>query len=258
MKLQRFRRSATLYVVPGAPYCDAPVPIKRYDKASVGHPGIEFQMKGPCRRCPKCLFFRRCQWRDRITDELQACADKSSRSWFIVLTFDPIHLAGIIAESYRHPAHLSEEAKIERTAYRHVKGWLKRLRKAGGRFRYFACAEYGEETGRLHYHVLLSETALRTVTKRMIEGQWRSKVAYARLTYGPPARVGAYVSKYLTKALEIRPRASLHYGSEEGLKRYESQPDLYRFKALPNADIWPDVSSLSSPREKPKDRRSIE
>lgn len=40
---------------------------------------------------------------------------------------------------------------------KHIQDWLKRIRKAyePSRLRYFACGEYGEQTWRPHYHVML-------------------------------------------------------------------------------------------------------
>lgn len=60
------------------------------------------------------------------------------RNCFITLTYDD--------------AHYPENHSV------HVRDWqlfAKRLRKKIGRFRFFMCAEYGEQTFRPHYHALI-------------------------------------------------------------------------------------------------------
>ena len=212
MKLQRWRKSATRYHIDIEPYCDDPKPVFRQERGTAKYPGIEIFMRAPCRKCDKCLQFRQLQWAERIGRELPLY----DRTWFIVLTFDPVHLAGVIAESYSQPDYLTDAQKVERAAYEHVKLYLKRLRKSGGRFRYVAIPEYGSAEGRLHYHMLLHEVS-EPITKRTIQGQWRSRISYAKLvkTKGGSFQAAAlYISKYLTKEL-TRIRASQKYGKEK-------------------------------------------
>ena len=61
-----------------------------------------------------------------------------SRNSFITLTYDDEHLP---PDGGIHKAHWQRFAK--------------RLRKRVGEFRYYHCGEYGEKTGRPHYHALL-------------------------------------------------------------------------------------------------------
>lgn len=213
IKLQQFRVSPSRYVIPGLPYCDDPVPINREEaRPSAGYVGLSLQMHGPCRKCAKCLLFRAMKWAERMMEELH----RAPRSWHAVLTFDPVHLAGVHMESRRFP-HLAPGDAIERAAYtRHVDLYLKRLRKSGARFRYCGVPEFGEEHGRLHYHLLLHESSEGCLTKRMIDRQWRS-FTHARLVSPSQAdreRSARYVSKYLTKQ-RFRIRASLGYGKPE-------------------------------------------
>jgi len=213
MKLQAWRKSPTQYDIHILPYCDSPVQVYKYERGTETYPGLELMMKAPCRKCDKCLQFRQLQWAERIGRELEA----HERSWFVVLTFDPIHLAGVIAESFRQPDYLTDAQKVERAAYEHIKLYVKRLRKSGGRFRYVAIPEYGEAHGRLHYHMLLHESLTGSLTKRTIQGQWRSRVSYAKLVSkkgGSFQAAALYISKYLTKQL-TRIRASHKYGKEK-------------------------------------------
>lgn len=201
------------------PHCDSPVRIERrilYSregkhlgklKLSDITKALEVSMWAPCRRCAKCLQFRQCQWRERAIWECDRTRSSGHRTWFITLTFSPIHLAGI-----RLSAKGTGDREIEAAAYPHVQRFFKRLRKLGNQFRYMAVYELGERTGRSHYHMLLHEQGPRPTLKAQLESQWRSNV-HARLVDGGEAhRKASYVTKYTVKSFSIRPRASARYG----------------------------------------------
>lgn len=211
MKLQRWRVSATQYRIDRKPYCDDPVLISKYERPGTNSIGIGLDMFGPCRKCEKCLLFRKLKWRDRMRREI----DQAERTWFITLTFSPIHLAGVLCESWRFP-FLEKDQAVERAAYAHVQKYFKRLRKSGARFRYCVVFEYGEEFGRLHAHTLVHEVSLNSVLKRDVQEQWRSFTHCRLVKVGDFEDVATYVSKYLTKHLS-KPRASIHYGKRENL-----------------------------------------
>lgn len=126
----------------------------------------------------------------------------------LTLTFSPIHLAGTLAR-----AKSPDLKDVERSAYGEVQKFLKRLRKAVPRskVRYLAIYERGEESGRSHYHLLLHEVGERPVTKAVLERQWPSHV-HARLVDTSSGHAAGYVTKYLTKSIDISPRASNGYG----------------------------------------------
>lgn len=191
-------------------YCDQPVRICMRTNPKDGGRTLEVSLWGPCRKCAKCLQFKQMRWRERIMNEIIACDDAGRRSWFITLTFAPLHLAGIIAE-----AGSSRQKAVEKAAYSHVKLYFKRLRKWGAKFRYCAVPEYGERRGRLHYHIILHEMGDRPLPKRVLQTQWRSLV-HAKLVDSSNERgiggAASYLSKYATKTLDCRPRASVRYG----------------------------------------------
>lgn len=89
----------------------------------------------PCGKCRACRISRAREWSLRMVHE----STLSEASSFITLTFGNEHL----------PADLSiHKADFQR--------FMKRLRKlTDARLKYFACGEYGEETGRPHYHAIL-------------------------------------------------------------------------------------------------------
>lgn len=188
------------------PYCDDPVHVHRSIRAGGLDRSLAVTAYRPCRRCSKCLQFRAMQWRERAMAEIES----APRTWMVTLTFSPVHLAGILAEC---GGDHSPRA-IDAAAYRHVQRFFKRIRKTTRqRFRYFAVFERGEETGRAHYHVLMHEIG-RPISKAMIERQWRSHV-HCRLVASTRG-AASYVSKYATKSLDVRVRASSHYGHPKG------------------------------------------
>lgn len=98
--------------------------------------------------------------------------------------------------------------------------FLKRVRKARGRFRYYACGEYGDENGRPHFHLC------------MFGIDWPDKLFYTRNGRGDPLYISAqltalwglghctigdvtfesaaYCARYVTKKIN-GPLADAHY-----------------------------------------------
>lgn len=88
----------------------------------------------PCGRCAGCLSDRRRTWAGRLMLEALAHGEKA----FVTLTY-------------------RDERKGESLSIKDVQDWLKRLRKLvhPRRIRYFAVGEYGDRSGRAHYHAIL-------------------------------------------------------------------------------------------------------
>lgn len=100
----------------------------------------------PCGKCIGCRSARATQWAHRCTHE----ASQWEHNTFITLTYEDAHLPP--------EGHLDAEA---------LQRFFKRLRKYRERpgaklasnphsnLRYFACGEYGETSGRPHYHAII-------------------------------------------------------------------------------------------------------
>lgn len=195
---------------PWRPFCDSPVPVQLSAPGFAGnarysaqHP-VRVDFYAPCRRCPKCLRVKRSLWAARAKEETA----KAPRTWSVTLTFSPVHLAGVLTEAALVRGR-DKGARVERAAYMHVQRYLKRVRSAlRCKLRYLCVAEYGSETGRLHFHLLLHEVD-KPIPKRTIERLWRSNV-HARLVKS--VRQVEYLCKYLTKDSSSRMRPSKHYG----------------------------------------------
>jgi len=88
----------------------------------------------PCGKCAGCRRDRARQWSIRMIHEAQLHERLSA----VTLTYNDEHLPP--GGGLRH---------------RDFVNFLKRLRKAGYRFRYYMCGEYGDENLRPHYHAIL-------------------------------------------------------------------------------------------------------
>lgn len=90
----------------------------------------------PCGHCLACRYNQSRDWALRI--ELESLKYDIQDISFITLTYDREHL----------PYNSSLEPP-------ELQSFVKRLRKQGHTFRYFACGEYGDLRGRPHYHLVL-------------------------------------------------------------------------------------------------------
>ena len=94
--------------------------------------GADVELTVSCGQCIGCRIARARMWQLRCMHE----ASLWERNCFVTLTYDALHLP-----------------PFGTLQYRDVQLFLKRLRKAVGRFRFFLVGEYGEELFRPHYHI---------------------------------------------------------------------------------------------------------
>lgn len=103
-------------------------------KTSQKAQNVRRELKLPCGQCIGCRLERGRQWAVRCMHESQM----HEFSCFVTLTYDDENV----------PSDFS-------LRYSDVQKFLKRLRRAHGKVRFFLCGEYGESNGRPHYHALL-------------------------------------------------------------------------------------------------------
>jgi len=212
--------------------CDDPIPVtlhsratgqfKNWTKDGVKRvPGIELTLLTACRRCPVCLLKKSRLWAYRALTEI----DKSERTWFGTLTTNPETDVWIDANAGTRKRDFwlqPEGKKFDQRAQVmgiEVTKFLKRIRKnCGVPFRYLLVTEEhnSRETGSLkrsrpHCHLLIHEFPGRPLRKTILETSWNHGYSQWRLTTGE-RRVAWYVSKYISKAMNARVRASLGYG----------------------------------------------
>lgn len=135
----------------------------------------------PCGKCPACLTNSRNDWSFRLKQEHK----RSKNGYFVTLTYDE--------------KHMPSDGLLRKTD---VQLYMKRLRKRNGTgkigIRYFAVGEYGEKSGRAHYHLLLFN-----VVEETIRGAWCDSngdpIGIVHVGKVTDASV-AYVTKYIVQA----------------------------------------------------------
>lgn len=145
----------------------------------------------PCGRCVGCRLERSRQWATRIMHEAQMHGVNNS---FITLTYDNEHL----------PSNGS-------LVYSDFQKFAKRLRFRGYPFRFYMCGEYGDRTGRPHYHACIFGTNFpdRYLWKRTGAGSliYRSPILESCWTAGHSSvgdltfESAAYVARYVMKKI---------------------------------------------------------
>lgn len=132
-------------------YCEHPFIVKSDD-------GKMYEVG--CGHCPACLKTKRGSWTQRLTAEwVHSVCTK-----FVTLTYDDASLIGVKTELNKDVEVSSKVTFIDETPYfgvskRDCQLFFKRLRKQFtevlGHFKYWLVSEFGDKTGRPHYHVLM-------------------------------------------------------------------------------------------------------
>lgn len=177
-----------------------------------------------CRCCEACLKIRAADWRQRARQEYLAATDAGCRTWYCTLTYAPDHWAQVLAAARAYSSmndvdfdglleHEKLRACVAETAGEFDR-FHKRVRSAKPAdlpFRYLWCSER-TKLGVLHWHGLIHEVDPdRPIRKAKIQNAWRCGYSNVQLVRGPGAYV--YVTKYISKEVGVRVRASQNYGS---------------------------------------------
>lgn len=133
--------------------CVTPVPLKVQNLKNKtifygnSHSGV---ISVPCGRCYECRRTHINGWIYRITNEYKAKATR--RAWFITLTYSDDSL-------YNDSSRLITSDGELTLNYSHHQAYMKRLRKSYGNgksnIKYFTVGEYGDRTGRPHFHSII-------------------------------------------------------------------------------------------------------
>ena len=148
--------------------------------------------KGPqqfgCGQCMPCRANRKRLWTGRLLVELLEWHDKGSEAAFVTLTYNPEHLP--------QNGHL-EKSDLQK--------FLKRVRKAIAprTMRYFAVGEYGDQSWRPHYHLIMY--GISPTESSMLQRVWaKGHVYLGSVEAKSIAYVCSYVTKNLTKPSDPR------------------------------------------------------
>lgn len=171
----------------------------------------------PCGQCMGCRIRQREDWTTRI--ELEARDYPKEEVWFITLTYDDDHVPGMITKTgeimrkvqYTWKPGEKRPSSIQILLYEDIQKFLKRLRKAyRGKLRYFVAGEYGEQTARPHYHMILygwKPTDLENLYKIHHNGYYNSKwladlwgMGQIQIAQAVPETY-RYVAGYVTKKM---------------------------------------------------------
>lgn len=171
----------------------------------------------PCGQCIGCRIRQREDWTTRI--ELEARDYPKEQVWFITLTYDDDHVPGMIVKTgeimrkvqYTWKPGEKRPDSVQILLYEDIQKFLKRLRKAyRGKLRYFVAGEYGEQTARPHYHMILygwEPTDLKNLYKIHHNGYYTSKwlediwgMGQIQIAQAVPETY-RYVAGYVTKKM---------------------------------------------------------
>lgn len=131
----------------------------------------------PCGKCAFCLATRRSDWVQRLMQEWRVAPGSA----FITFTYANPHLVWRSGKPQLNKVDLQK--------------WFRSVRKQGYRIRYYAVGEYGSETYRPHYHVIL----FGEVPEKVIRDSWtKGQVHIGKLTL---ASCG-YCTKYVINSKE--------------------------------------------------------
>jgi len=211
---RRSRRGRYVHLVPGLTRCTLTV-----------------ELTTRCRRCVWCLRRRANKWRLSARSELDQAA---GRSWFGTLTFRPEDRYRVLCTADRAASRrgLAWAAMEPADRFRYlanaagalVTKWLKRVRKETGvPFRYLLVVE-AHKSGDPHFHVLLHEQrAEEPLRKEVLQRQWSH--GFSKWNLVKDRATAGYVTKYLSKDMMARVRASVRYGKTRPIAIVEKRVD---------------------------------
>lgn len=213
----------------------------------------------PCGQCIGCRIRQREDWTTRI--ELEARNYPKEEVWFITLTYDDNHVPGMIVKTgeimrkvqYTWKPGEKRPESVQILLYEDIQKFLKRLRKAyNSKLRYFVAGEYGEQTARPHYHMILygwKPTDLENLYKIHHNGYYKSKwlenlwgMGQIQIAQAVPETY-RYVAGYVTKKMyEIDgKKANAYYelGQTKPFACMSLKPGLGdRYYQEHKAEIW--------------------
>lgn len=116
----------------------------------------------PCGKCLACRIAKRREWSMRILHEM----DSHEKASFVTLTYSDEHIP---------PNASLDKAELQKFFKRlrkNAKKVYELLGKEVQKIRYFACGEYGDQTERPHYHIILFGLGLTEIDKSIVMDSW--------------------------------------------------------------------------------------
>ena len=176
----------------------------------------------PCGQCIGCKLDYSRSWALRCVHEAQL----HEKNCFVTLTYDDEHVPW--------SSKTGEQTLVKKD----LQKFMKSLRKAFPdiRIRFFGCGEYGDETYRPHYHVILfgfdfsdkrfyklSSAGFRYYISDKLDSIWkRGQCMVADVNYD----TCAYVARYCTKKLSGAPALEKYEGIEKEFVNMSRRPGI--------------------------------
>lgn len=181
--------------------------------------------KIPCRKCWACQLNYSAEWATRIMLEAKKTP---GQNFFVTLTYDDDHLP--IAEQIVTREGIYENdgswggTLDEKDMIRFINSLRKKYERKGyNEIKYFYCGEYGETTGRPHYHIILLHCPLKIEefydchVDKNFKAHWKSKqletvwdkgiIDIAELEWS----CAAYVARYCAKKISFDKNKAVYY-----------------------------------------------
>lgn len=175
----------------------------------------------PCRKCAPCLKRKRIMWYHRAMVE----TDVAARTWFGTLTFRPEeHMKAEYTIDDRDMTDTQRFLAIAAVEGKEITLYLKRLRKlSGAKLRYLMVAEPHTKilSGYPHFHMLIHECDEIGVNERLLRACWPN--GHSKFNLVNEKKPVGYVTKYISKDMTARTRASIKYGDLEHLVRIDAK-----------------------------------
>ena len=171
-------------------------------KYPIVKPGVKVV---PCGQCMPCRINKKREWAGRLLMESKL----HPYSYFVTLTYDEDHC----------PPELSREDASK---------FVKSLRKKFPGIRYFLVGEYGDRTGRPHFHVILYTSCIRnTIEAGLRRTCWKKGHVHIGASFN--RAVANYASGYVTK----KNTKSIEDDGLDGQDEKKLEPEFIRVSQRP-------------------------
>lgn len=195
----------------------------------------------PCGSCVACRMQKAKEWKIRNCLELREYPE----AYFVTLTYDDWHLP-----------RLNDGSSV--LVKKDFQDFLKRLRKYIGFVRYFACGEYGDLTGRAHFHAILychltdlSLIGVEQYVSGVVSKAWNKGFALIEdVTPGSIAYVSGYVEKKFKADYEkypVKPFLMMSLKPSIGLTYFLKRFDSFEEDMHVYGNFHQDKTKVSAP-----------
>nr|WEW54507.1 MAG: replication initiation protein [Microvirus Sku110] len=189
--------------------------LARYSKQEIKHMIIKnIIVVIPCGKCSKCLNAKKTSYEKRVKAQFK----KTRFNYLLTLTFSNEQIRALITDDEKKElinyndyniSYLSTLSKYDcKNIIKNIKNKLNRYYKRKVKLHYILCGEYGENTKRAHYHILLMlNEPIPDLIKIPAKGNYYKSSMFESKQYGlydlqladSKDNTAKYITKYLVK-----------------------------------------------------------